>query len=101
VIREESKWKIGDTYWEGRIVIVADGSLPVVCCPKSDCDDGAGADLPGIMRRAWRECVVEREAVTKMGVWTLGSRIELDRMESVGLQEVMACVAAEDTDHAG
>ncbi len=80
-------------------MIVADGSL--VYCPKSDCDDGAGTDLPGIGRQAWRECVVEQEVVTKIGVWTLGSRIELDRIESIGLQEVMACITAEDTNHAG
>jgi hypothetical protein len=93
---------------EGWIVIVADGSP--VCCSKSDYDGGAGADLPSVGKWAWWECVieweagetvVEQEAVTKMGAWTLGSGMGHDRMEIVGLQEVMACVAAEDVDHAG
>ena len=45
---------------------LGDGSW--LCCPKTDCDDGASADLFGAGRRAWWEMVVEREAVTKMGV---------------------------------
>ena len=89
-------------------MIVADGSP--VCCPKNDCDGSGGTDLPGVRRRAWQECivepeagetVVEQEAVTKMGVWAQGSRMGHNRMESVGLQEVMVCVAAKDMDHAG
>jgi hypothetical protein len=38
--------------------------------------------------------VVEREMVTKMGVWMQGSRMEQDRTETVGLQEVMVFVGA-------
>ena len=110
MVREESEWKIGETYGEGWIVIVADGSP--VCCPKSDCDGGAGTDLPSVGRWAWWECVIEREtgetvveqeAVTKMREWTLGSGMGHDRMDIVGMQEVMpvmACVVAEDMDHA-
>ena len=49
----------------GWLVVVADGSR--LCCPQSDCDDGGGADLPGVGRRAWGERVVEREAATKIG----------------------------------
>ena len=109
-MREESEWKIGEMYREGWIVIVADGSP--VCCLKNDCDGSGGTDLPGVRRRAWqaRECVVEpevgetvveQEAVTKMGVWTLGSQMGHNQMESVGLQEVMVCVAAKNMDHAG
>jgi hypothetical protein len=51
------------TRWGG--LWLSDGSR--LCCPQSDCDDGGGADLPGVGRRAWGERVVEREAATKIG----------------------------------
>ena len=55
--------------------------------------DGGGRGARGVGRRAWWE------TVTKMEVWTLGSRTELDRMDTVGSWEVMACIGVEDMDH--
>jgi hypothetical protein len=108
VVREESEWKIGETYGEGWIVIVADEVRCVV--RRAIATVALVLTYPSVGKWAWWECVieweagetvVEQEAVTKMGVWTPGSGMGHDRMEIVRLQEVMACVAAEDMDHAG
>jgi len=71
----------------GWLAVVVDGSR--VCCAKSDWNDGGGADLPVVGRRASWETVVEQEAVAK-------TRKEHDRMECDGSREVMVCVGTDD-----
>jgi hypothetical protein len=66
VVRKKRKWNIGLTYQVGWLVTVADGSR--LCHPKSDCNDGGGADLAGVRKWEWWETVVEQEVVTKIGV---------------------------------
>ena len=55
----------------------------------SDWNDGGGADLPVVGRRASWETVVEREAVAKT------------RKERDGSREVMVCIGADNMYHEG
>jgi len=73
----------------GWLAIVADGSQ--LCCPKSNFDDGCGANLAGIRMQEWWETVVKWEVVMKIGVSMKGNQMEHDWMETIGLREVMVC----------
>jgi hypothetical protein len=67
----------------GWLPTVADVSR--VCCAKSDCDDGGGADLAGDgRRRVWWESVTEREAVTEMGGVVEGESNGTQSAETMG-----------------
>ena len=51
MVRKKRERNIGPTYSVGWLAIAADGSQ--MCRLKSDCDDGAGADLAGVGKREW------------------------------------------------
>jgi len=53
-------------------------------------------ETPVYYSKGWQETVVEWEVVRKVGVWSQVSQIREDQMESISLEEVMACVTDED-----
>ena len=46
--------------------------------------------------KGWQETVVEWEVVRKVGVWLQVSQMGEDRMESISLEEVTACITDKD-----